>query len=87
MIERDFDPQAVRQLKASAAQDLTVGGPELAAQAVEAGLVDECHLFLAPTAVGGGQRFVPDGAHLELELLNQRRFGNGTVYLRYRIQI
>jgi dihydrofolate reductase len=85
-IERDFDPAAVRRLKASAARDLTVGGPHLAAQALEAGLVDECQLFLVPMVVGGGNRALPDHLRLRLELLDERRFGNGTVYLHYRIR-
>jgi dihydrofolate reductase len=83
-IERDFDPEAVRQLKATAARDLTVGGPGLAGQALAAGLVDECQLFVAPVVVGGGIRALPDGVRLDLELLDERRFGSGTVYLRYR---
>jgi dihydrofolate reductase len=83
-IERAFDPEAVRRLKGSAAGDLTVGGPELAAHAFKAGLVDECHLFLAPVVVGGGKQSLPDGFRVRLELLDERRFGNGTVYLRYR---
>src|SRR5688500_3348549 len=82
-IERDFDPEAVRQLKASAGRDLSVGGPELAAQAFEAGLVDECHLFVAPIVVGGGKHSLPDGVRLKLELVDERRFGNGMVHLRY----
>jgi dihydrofolate reductase len=85
-IERVFDPDAVRQLKASAARDLTVGGPDLAAQAFKAGLVDECHLFVAPMVVGGGTQSLPDNVRLGLELLDERRFGNGIVYLRYRTQ-
>jgi dihydrofolate reductase len=84
-IERDFDPDAVRQLKASADRDLGVGGPELAAQAFKAGLVDECHLVLAPIVVGGGTKALPDGLRVELELLDERRFGNGMAYLGYRI--
>jgi dihydrofolate reductase len=84
-IERDFDPEAVRQLKASAERDITVGGPDLAAQAIRAGLVDECHLFLAPVVVGGGKRSLPTNVRLQLELLDERRFGNGMVHLRYRI--
>jgi dihydrofolate reductase len=84
-IERDFDPEAVRQLKASAARDLAVSGPELAAQAFESGLVDECHLVLAPIVVGGGTQALPDNVRLELELLEARRFGNGMAYLGYRI--
>ena len=83
-VERDFDPDAIRELKASAGRDLTVGGPVLAAHAIKAGLVDEYHLFVAPVAVGGGTRFLPDDVHLELELLDERRFGSGTVLLRYR---
>ncbi|MEA2407393.1 MAG: hypothetical protein QOE69_1512 [Thermoleophilaceae bacterium] len=82
-IERDFDPEAVRRLKADATTDISVGGAELAAQAFRAGLVDECHLFLVPILVGGGKRALPDGVRLELELLDERRFANGTVFLRY----
>lgn len=83
-IEREFDPEAVRQLKEAAGRDLTVGGPALAAQAFEAGLVDELHLFVAPVLVGGGKRSLPDDVRLKLELLDECRFGNGMVYLRYR---
>ena len=83
-VERDFDPDAVRRLKAAADRDLTVGGPALAAQALAAGLVDECHVFLAPILVGGGTRAFPDKLRVPLELLEDRRFGNGTVHLRYR---
>jgi dihydrofolate reductase len=83
-IERDFDPAAVRQVKASAGRDLTVGGPDLAAQAIRAGLVDEYHLFLVPFVVGGGNQALPDNVRLQLELLDERRFGSGVVYLRYR---
>ena len=83
-IERDFDPEAVRQLKASAGHDLLVGGPDLAAQAFKAGLVDECQLFLAPMVVGGGKQSLPDHVRLKLDLLDERRFGNGFVYLHYR---
>ena len=83
-IERAFEPAAVRQLKATATRDLTVGGPELAAQAIAAGLVDEYHLFLVPVVVGGGKRALPAGVRVELELLDERRFRNGTVYLHYR---
>jgi riboflavin biosynthesis pyrimidine reductase len=84
-IERGFDPAAVRELKASAESDLGVGGPELAGQAIAAGLVDECQLFLTPTLVGGGWRALPEGVRADLELLAERRFGNGFVYLRYRV--
>ncbi len=83
-LERDFDPDAIRDLKARAARDLSVGGPELAAQAIEAGLVDELHLFLSPIVVGGGKPWLPDGLRLELELLSERRFRNGVVHLHYR---
>jgi len=85
-IERDFDPEAVRQLKARAGRDLTVGGPDLAAQAIKAGLVDECHLFVAPVLVGGGNQAFPNHVRLQLELLDERRFASGVVYLRYRIR-
>jgi dihydrofolate reductase len=83
-IERDVDPEALRQLKASAERDLSVGGPELAAHAFRAGLVDEVHLFLTPIVVGGGKRCLPADVRLELELLDERRFGNGVVHLHYR---
>jgi dihydrofolate reductase len=83
-IERDVDPEALRQLKASAERDLSVGGPELAAHAFRAGLVDEVHLFLTPIVVGGGKRCLPADVRLELELLDERRFGNGVVHLDYR---
>jgi dihydrofolate reductase len=82
-LERDFDPEAVRQLKAAAGHDLTVAGPDLAAHAFKAGLVDECHLFVNPVIVGGGKRALPDKVRLDLELLDERRFGNGVVFLRY----
>jgi dihydrofolate reductase len=84
-IERDFDPEAVRQMKAAAGRDVSVGGPDLAAQAFRAGLVDECHLFLTPIVVGGGKRALPDNVRIELELLDERRFGNGVVHLHYRV--
>ena len=83
-IERDFDAEAVRQLKASSERDITVGGPELAAQAIRAGLVDEFQLFVTPVVVGGGKKALPDDAHLKLELLDERRFGSGVVHLHYR---
>ena len=83
-IERDFDPEAVRQMKASESRDITVAGPGLASHAIKSGLVDECHLFLAPIVVGGGTRALPDDVRLKLELLDERRFANGMVYLRYR---
>jgi dihydrofolate reductase len=83
-IERDFDSEPVRQMKASAERDITVGGPDLAAQAIEAGLVDEYHLFLTPIMVGGGKQSLPDNVRLKLELLDERRFGSGVVHLHYR---
>jgi dihydrofolate reductase len=82
-IERTFDPDAVRQLKASAGHDISVGGPTLAAHAFRAGLVDECHLIVNPVVVGGGTRALPDGVRLELELLDERRFDGGVVHLHY----
>jgi dihydrofolate reductase len=81
-IERDFDPEAVRQMKAG--RDLSVAGPHLAAQAIRAGLVDEWHVFVAPIVVGGGTRFFPSGVRVKLELLGQRRFAGGMVHLHYR---
>ena len=84
-IEREFDAEAVRRLKAGSERDLTVGGPELAAQALRAGLVDELQLFLSPIVVGAGNPALPDGVKVPLELLDERRFGNGVVYLRYRV--
>jgi dihydrofolate reductase len=83
-IERDFDPKAVRQMKASAGRGISVGGPDLAAQALRAGLVDECHLFVSPVVVGGGKRVLPNNVRLNLELLDERRFSNGAVHLHYR---
>jgi dihydrofolate reductase len=71
-------------MKASAGRDITVGGPDLAAQAIKAGLVDEYHLFLNPILVGGGKRALPDDVRVSLELLDERRFGNGVVHLHYR---
>ncbi len=83
-IERTFDPDAVRRLKAAADRDLTVDGPTLAAQAIAAGLVDEYHLLMTSTVVGGGKRFFPDGVRLDLELVEQRAFASGLIYARYR---
>jgi dihydrofolate reductase len=82
-IEREFDPEAVRELKATSGRDLLIGGPELAAEAIRVRLVDEFHLFLAPVLVGGGKRALPDGVRVDLELLDERRFASGFVYLRY----
>jgi dihydrofolate reductase len=83
-IERDFDPEAVRKMKTSAGRDMIIGGADLAARAFEAGLVDECHLFVAPIVVGGGKRSLPDGVSVKFELLDERRFEGGMVYLHYR---
>jgi dihydrofolate reductase len=85
-IEREFDPEAVRRMKAEADRDLTIAGPELAGRAFAAGLVDEVHLFLAPVIVGGGKPALPSGLRVDLELREQRRFGNGTIYLRYDVR-
>jgi dihydrofolate reductase len=84
-IERAFDPEAVRALKASAGRDISIGGPSLAAQAVGAGLVDELNLFVNPVVVGGGNPALPDHVRVQLELLDERRFGNGVVHLHYRV--
>jgi dihydrofolate reductase len=83
-IERDFDPDTVRRMKEAAGRDISVGGPGLAAHALHAGIVDEIQLFLVPAVVGGGTRALPDGLRVDLELLDQRRFAGGAVYLRYQ---
>ena len=83
-IERAFDPDAVRSMKSRAVHDISVGGSNLAATAIKAGLVDEYHLFLQPIAVGGGTKALPDHVRVRLELVDQRRFGGGVVYLHYR---
>jgi len=83
-LEREFDPQAVRDLKAQAPQDISVAGPNLAAQAIRAGLIDEYHLLIVPTILGGGKPVLPDNVRIKLELLDERRFDNGWVSLRYR---
>jgi dihydrofolate reductase len=85
-LERRFDPDAVRDMKASAASDLTVGGPTLSAHAFDAGLVDECHLFVWPVLVGEGKPAFLSDARVQLELVEEHRFGNGVVYLRHRTQ-
>ena len=84
-LERAFDAQAIARLKASAERDLSVGGADLARQAITAGLVDECHLFLHPIVVGGGKRALPDGVRRSLELVDERRFASGVVHLHYRV--
>ncbi|WP_433411479.1 dihydrofolate reductase family protein [Microtetraspora malaysiensis] len=85
-IERTFDPEAVRRLKAETDLDIAVAGPHLAAQAIRAGLVDEYHLFVGPAIVGGGTAFFPDDVRVDLKLLDERRFGNGMVHLRYGVR-
>jgi dihydrofolate reductase len=84
-IERVFDPDAVREMKRLAERDISIGGPELAAQAIRAGLVDECQLLVSPIVVGAGKPALPDQVRVGLETLDARRFGNGVVYLRYRM--
>jgi dihydrofolate reductase len=84
-IERSFEPDAIRRLKETSEADITIGGAELAGQAMAAGLVDECHLFLGPVLVGGGKRALPDNTRAQLELLDERRFGRGVVHLHYRV--
>jgi dihydrofolate reductase len=83
-IERAFDADAVRQMKETAERDVAVAGPDLASHAIAAGLVDECHLFVCPIMVGGGKQVLANNVRWELELLDERRFGNGVVHLRYR---
>jgi dihydrofolate reductase len=86
-LEHSFAPDAVRQLKETAARDLTVGGPGLAARTLQAGLVDECHLFVTPVAVGGGTPALPRHARVRLALLSERRFDSGVVHLHYRVAV
>jgi len=83
-IARDFDPEVIRQMKANAERDISVGGPDLAAQALKAGIVDEIHLFLTSILVGGGTQTLPDHVRLKLDLLDERRFSSGVVHLHYR---
>ncbi|MDQ2661738.1 MAG: dihydrofolate reductase family protein [Actinomycetota bacterium] len=85
-VERTFDPDAVRHLKASTGRDLMIGGAELAGHAFRAGLVDEYQVFIYPVLVGGGKPSLPRGTHVELELLDERRFSRGVVYLRYAVR-
>ncbi len=85
-IESNFDPEAIRQLKEALEQDILIGGPELAAHAFRTGLVDEYHLFLIPIIVEGGKPSLPGNVRMELELLEERRFGSGVVFLRYRVR-
>jgi len=85
-IEREFEPEAVTTLKSSADSDISIGGATLAAQALRMGLVEECHFFLSPVVIGTGTAALPDNVRIELELLDERRFGNGVVYLHYRVR-
>jgi dihydrofolate reductase len=84
-IEATFDPDVIQKMKSSAKSDLTVAGAELAALAFRAGLVDECHLLLNPIVVGAGKRALPSEDRTRLELLGERRVGNGVVHLHYRV--
>ena len=84
-LERHFDPTAVHELKAAASSDLTVGGANLATQAFKAGLVDECQLLVHPIIIGGGKPGLPRGLRIPLELLDERRFSKGVLYLRYGV--
>ena len=83
-LEREFEPDAIRELKRTAKTDISIGGPGLAAHAFRSGLIDQIHLFLSPISLGGGKPSLPEDVRLELELLEERRFGNGTVHLHYR---
>lgn len=83
-IERNFDPEVIRQLKVDLEKDILIGGPEITAHAFQSGLIDECHLFIAPIILGGGKPSLPDNVRLQLELLGERRFRNGVVYVGYR---
>ena len=85
-IEREFDASAIRRLKESSRSDITIGGAQLAGQAIAEGLVDECHLLLAPVLVGGGKSALPLGVRAEAKMLDLRRFHGGFVYLRYRLE-
>lgn len=85
-LEREFDPEAVRKLKAESAHELLIGGAEIASRAFQAGLVDELHLFIVPVLIGSGKRALPAGLRLELELMDERRFVSGVVFLRYRVK-
>jgi dihydrofolate reductase len=85
-LERTFEPDVVRELKAGATRDIGIGGPALAAHAIRAGLVDEYHLLVAPVIAGGGNPYLPDKVPVKLELLDERRFDNGMVYLRYQAE-
>jgi dihydrofolate reductase len=86
-LEREFDPDAVLRMKAEAGADISIGGPELAGEALRAGLVDELHLFVTPVVVGGGTRWLPDDVRIDLELLDERRFSNGVVHLHHGVDL
>jgi dihydrofolate reductase len=83
-LERSFDAEAGRAMKVASDRDLSIAGPTLAAHAARAGLIDEFQLYVNPVVVGGGTRFLPQGVRLDLELLEEHRFENGVVFLRYR---
>lgn len=85
-IERSFDPEAIGRLKASADRDLLIGGPDIAGQALAAGLVDELHFFVSPVVLGGGKKALPDGIRLGVDLVSERAFANGVVHLRYGVR-
>ena len=85
-IERAFDPDAIRRLKSTVDHDISVDGPQLAAQAIKAGLVDEFQMIVCPVFVGGGKRFFPDGVRLDLTLIEERLFGNGALAVRYAVR-
>jgi dihydrofolate reductase len=84
-LERELDVAAIQRMKAEEDRDLTVGGADLAAQAIEAGLVDECHLFFWPVVLGGGKDALPGHGRIDLALLSERRLRSGIVQLHYRI--
>jgi dihydrofolate reductase len=84
-IERSFDPDEIRAMKAAADRDISIGGPHLAAEALRAGLVDDIHLFISPVIIGGGNSALPDDLRLDVELVDQHRFGNGVVHCHYNI--
>ena len=85
-VERDLDPTLIRQLKESSASDISIGGAAIAGQAIAAGLVDECHLFLYPIVIGGGKRALPDDVRVQLDLVQENSFRSGVIYLRYALR-
>jgi dihydrofolate reductase len=85
ILEEEFNVEAIRRMKAEETRDLTVGGADLAAQAMGAGLVDECHLFFWPIMLGGGKHAMPRHLRFDLALLNEQRTGGGVVHLHYRV--